>query len=303
MTKLAIICAAGLDNFLQWAAYLPGDIEAKVFPIRTQQDIEAAVAWGDVLWFEWANEVAIAGTQITLRKPAIVRLHSYEAFGNMPSQITWTAVNSLVYVADHVREIAERYNHIPPHVRTAVIPNGVDLETIPDLNPGPGHDIAVVGGISHKKSPELVLQIASMLTAEYRIHWAGAFQDLRYEVYLKHMAKTMKLENRVKFYGHVTDMNEFWKGKNYLLQTSVHEGHSLAILEAMARNIRPVIHSYYGAREQYYHDWLFESCQEAADMIASPAYGGAYRECIVPNGWTLQNQAARIHEVIQEAMR
>lgn len=320
---LSIICAAGLDNFLAWAPRLKDEYDVRVFAVRTVDEIEAALLWGDILWYEWCNEVAVAGTQrqyfgsgfdkVTntvygrIHKPTIVRLHSYEAFTDMPNKVSWEEVNALVYVAPHIREIAERYNHVLKSISANVveIPNGVDVDAIPNLNPGPGRNIAVVGGISHKKAPEMVLQIMDSLVTnhggDYYLHWAGEFQDPRYEVYLRHMVKVLKLENRVTFYGHVVDMEKYWLGKNYLLHTSIHEGHSYAIMEAMARNIRPIIHNYYGAEEQYPSWTRFLTVGEAADMVLAPdrvSLEYSYRNSVIAMGWTLDDQVEQIRHLL-----
>ena len=325
--KLAIICAPGLDTFLAWAPRLADEYEVS---IHSNGKIPLDVVNSDVIWLEWANEFAVEITRMIVervcpfdkidpdnRPKVVVRLHSYEAFTNMPGQIRLYVVDHLVCVADHVREINQKYNPnvLRDSIDTTVIPNGVDVDNIEPLNPGPGFNIAVVSSINHKKNPALVLQIAHELVKknrEYMVHWAGVFQDPRYEVYLKHMVKEMGLEYNVKFYGHVDDMEAFWHNKNYLLHTSIHEGHSYAIMEAMARGIKPVIHNYYGASEQYPEKLLFNTVAEAVEMMPwgvfcfpsgafSPriAYRSKeYRKQVERSGWTLDNQVKAIREML-----
>ncbi len=314
---LSIICAPGLDNFLAWAPRLKGEYEVSIHADGTAPH---TVANSDIIWLEWANETAVQLTRMMAqgvhpfdmteqeaRPKVVVRLHSYEAFTNMPGMIDWSVVDHLAYVADHVREIAEEYNPFLANTgcRCTIIPNGVELDSIEHLDPGPGFDIAVVGSINHKKNPAMALQVIQELIEEYdsrfRLHWAGAFQDPRYEVYLSHMVELMELEDHVKFYGHVDDMDSFWRGKNYLLHTSVHEGHSYAIMEAMARGIQPVIHNYYGADRQYREEWLFDSARFAAEKIA---FGEnchrrfPSRPWVEEKGWTLDDQVANIRKLL-----
>ena len=189
-------------------------------------------------------------------------------------------------------------NHVPECV---VIPNGVDMVNIPYLDLRPGFNIAVVGGISHKKNPAMVLQILSELGKRFYVHWAGAFQEPRYELYLKHMIKEMNLTENVIFYGHVSDMNEFWKDKNYLLSTSVWEAHNYSIMEAMARGIMPVIHNFPGADRLYKVDWLFNDISKAVSMIKKGMFYldyVQYRDYVIEKGWTLDNQVNKIKKML-----
>jgi glycosyltransferase involved in cell wall biosynthesis len=48
----------------------------------------------------------------------------------------------------------------------------------------------------------MMLQIIKKLVEKdkrYKLHIAGDFQELRYQIYLKHMVKEMNLENNVIF--------------------------------------------------------------------------------------------------------
>lgn len=303
--KLAVICAAGLDNFLAWTDRIDTH-EVRRFIISSQDELTIALEWGDLIFLEWCNELAIAATRLFAKqmrtKTVIIRLHSYEAFTDMPEQIVWNVVDRLAFVADHVRDITMLYHgDAVKNVEQLVIPNGIDIETIPFLNPDPGYDIAVVGSINYKKEPPLVLQVLKELVDDYEkyhLHWAGAFQDARYDIYLQHMVKEMGLEKNITFYGHVSDMDSFWRGKHYLLHTSVHEGHSYAIMEAMARGISPVIHNYYGARQQYPEPLLFNTVAEAAAKIRMNPQGKQYRDHVIASGWTLDRQVTHIQDML-----
>lgn len=307
MKKLAIIYLQGLDSFLKWSTRLGPDYEVRLFAVTTQEEINSAIAWGDVIFFEWANEAAIYGLEHLLYQPKksiVLRLHSYEALSGYVPQIAWRNVDRTIFVADHVRQICHSQADITPMGdNTVIIPNGVDVDTIPALNPGPGFEIASVGGISNKKNPSLMLQIIRKLVdidKRYRLHVAGEFQELRYEIYLKYMVDEMGLKDNVIFYGYVSDMDTFWPGKNYLLHTSVHEGHCVSIIEAMARGIRPVIHNFYGARGQYPESLLYETIDTAVNMIQDVGQKNFYRQYVIDHNWTLTAQAAAIRNELDK---
>ena len=120
------------------------------------------------------------------------------------------------------------------------------------------------------------------------------------------MIKEMGLQDNVIFHGWIDDMEGFWGDINYLLHTSLHEGHSLAITEAMARGIKPIIHNFRGARELYSVEdsslrILFNTVEQAADKIMTESYHSEwYRSWVIEKGWTLENQVEQIKEVINE---
>jgi len=298
--RVAIICLPGLDGFLQWAERLGPCYEARVFLVSSLDDIKRAVEWCDIAFFEWANESAISGVPHALHanKKTVVRMHSYEAFAGYLAQIPLTQVDRVILVGGHFRTIVNFEG-----VNTEVIPNGVDLNTIPLLSPDPGFEIAAVGAVSYKKNPAMLLQIIEKLVrhdSRYRLHIAGEIQDPRFGLYLKQTVDKMGLEENVLFYGHVPDMNEFYRGKNTLLHSSLQEGHCVSIIEAMARGIPPVIHSFYGAEHQYDDDMLYLTVDEAVEMIIGQEgglTGGYCRDYVERHGWTLQSQTESFRKV------
>jgi len=313
-TKLAILCLPGLDNFLQWADHptITENFEVKKFMCHDNVGLEDALKWpgkDGIVWLEWCNElavIALGNPSVKLNAKTVVRLHSYEVFTPFPSQVNWNAVDKVVFVAYHVLQMCQ--NNFPNmksiiHNSGITIPNGVDMNVEQCGNPE-SSDIAVVGSINYKKAPEMILQIANLLPEEMVIHWAGNFQDARYELYLKHMVKEMGIENRVKFYGHVDDMSDFWKNKRCLLHTTLHEGHCVSVLEAMARGIQPIVHNFWGAKEQYKVSlkggaWLFGSIREAARMILSnDVMNTSFKHDLESKGWTLDAQADSICKML-----
>jgi glycosyltransferase involved in cell wall biosynthesis len=319
MKKLAVICAKGLDNFLDWIEPLKPFYDVRLFPVTNEQELNEATLWAGpkgILWLEWCNDVAVYVTNQARKsmwdsRRIIIRLHSYEVFERYPKQVAWDKVNDIVFVADHVKDIfTELQGKLPDKVKTHVIPNGVDIDNIKLVEDRDPHQIAVVGSINYKKNPQMVLQIINQLTiirGAYKIEWAGAYQDLRYKVYLENMLKEMGIEYAVKFYGHIEDMNAFWQGKGALLHTSIHEGHSYAIMEAMARGIPVFIHNFRGARDLYPAHQTFNSVQEAVEEIIDflnyegmpPLEGQKARNYVIKKGWTLKAQVENIKAMLE----
>jgi len=307
MKKVSVICMSGLDNFIDNIIDgLSDDYMVRKFIVKTEQDIYNAIDYGQIIFLEWANQSAVIATNYEgiKDKKVIVRLHSYEIFTDFPKQINWSVVDRLIFVAPHIREILNELSPgIVDKVKSEVIYNGLDIDKIPFKEREPGHNIAWVGFINYKKNPQMALQIMKKLVdsdKRYILHIAGSYQDLRYKIYLKHMIKEMGLEDNVKFYGWIDDMEGFWKDKNYLLHTSIHESFGYGIFEAMVRGIKPVIHNFRGAKDLYPRNVIFNTVEEAADEIMNGEYySKMYRDWVIDKGWTLENQLENIKKVIE----
>lgn len=318
MKRITFFCMKGLETFIDPIvnALDKSDdyVVNKQYLVMNAPDLKQrmadAIQWGDIIWFEWANEMAIGGTNEKIfpmieKRKVIVRLHSYEALSDTPLQVVWKNVDRLVYVAPHIRDIVNDYL-LEPDVKTIIIPNGVSLNKFrPAQKRASLFDIAWVGFINHKKNPSMMLIIMDILVKSdnrFKLHVAGAFQDRRFEIYLKHMIKEMKLQDNVIFYGHVTDVNKWLNDKHTLLSTSIHEGHNYVIMEAMAKGIIPVIHRFKGADSLYRSTWLFNTVQEAVKRIHDAQYVNrdGLRDYINEHGWTFSNQMKQIREVIDD---
>ncbi|MBA7563953.1 hypothetical protein ES708_05615 [subsurface metagenome] len=308
MKKISFICMAGLDQFIDPIVEgLSNDYIIRKFVVKTQQEIHNAIDWADIIWLEWCNETAIIGTNYggIKGKKVIIRLHRYEAFTNFPSQIIWKNVNCLILVAPHMITVLEGIiPDIKKKVKIKIVYNGIDLDKIPLQKREAGFNIACVGFINYRKNPVMALQILKKLAdinKRYKLHMAGLSQDNCLQAYMNYMVDEMNLQNNIKFYGWVDNIQDFWKDKNYLLHTSIHESFGYAVFEGMARGAKPIVHNFRGAKELYPKEAIFNIIDEAADKIMSKDYNSSeYRDWIIKKGWTLENQLAQIKQITKE---
>jgi len=304
--KLAIFCLPNIDNFIKDIAEILSNIyKVKLVVTTDSKQIVEAYNWADIIWLEWANEMAvqITGRMNKAGKRVICRLHSYEALSTYPEKMNWQNVDILILVAEHMREILEIYHNdtyrkISNMIR--IIPNGIDLNKFVFKNRTPGFDIAVVAHISHKKDPAAWLQVAGMLKKidrRYVLHIAGEFQELRYANYFRHFIEDADLERNIKLYGFVKDINAFLENKNYLLSTSIHESFGYNIAEAMARGIKPIIHNYSGSKEQWPAELVYSFIDEIPAMLENEYSSEKYRS-FVENKFSIEKQIKNIVEVL-----
>ncbi|ABR30380.1 glycosyltransferase [Thermosipho melanesiensis] len=303
--KIAFICLDGLDNFIDdIIVALSDEYWSRKFVISDKLEIYKAIDWGDIIWFEWANNVAILGSNFEglSNKPAIIRLHSYEALGDYPKKINWKNIDKLIFVSEHIKDILKI--HIPNIeniVDIDIINNGINLENTKFSEKNKGFNIGVVANISHKKNPSMMLQIIKKLVeidSKYKLHIAGEHLELRYMIYFQHMIKEMGLENNIIFYGFIEDINEWLEDKNYILSTSIHEGHPLNIIESMAMGIKPVIHNYFGSKKQWPNELIFNTIDEAVDIILEEDYDSRKYRTFVEKNYDFKKEILRIKNLI-----
>jgi len=264
--------------------------EVQFFPEADQnpEKLVDALKWCQIAWFEWANGPVVAATQLPKTCRLICRLHRYEAYSDSPRHIDWDKVDDLIFVSSGV--LAAFKQRLEPEIeartKVHVIPNLVDPRRFPFLGQRPkGFDLAWIGRLHSDKNPALVLQImATLVRADrrYRCFMVGREQDPVLALYLKSMIKELNLEDHLVFQGFIKDVGPWLRNKHYLLNTSLVEGHPVAVMEAMLLGLKPIIHNFCGgAKELFPPELIFNTVEEAIRLILEENYNPlAYRQFI-----------------------
>lgn len=306
MKKVAWVCRKNFETFsLDLVKGLGKWFDVRLFLVNNPSEVDRAIDWADIVWFEWANETFLYGASKVGKKPCIVRLHHYEALRNgdfHPGKLPWDVPKSIVLVADHLKTILQdRVPEFPIH-KTNVIFNGLDFEKYQFTERDTGNQIGIVGQIGYRKEPVMWFQIIAKLPF-HEFHVAGKWDvsDARYLYYIRHIMKEMDVEKRVELHGQVDDIPGFWSNKQYLLSTSPHESFGYGIAEAMAMGVKPIIHNFYGAEDIYPKEFLWNTIDEAVEMIMSDEYDSMkYRKAV--EKYSLGKQIKATKKVIQRAL-
>jgi glycosyltransferase involved in cell wall biosynthesis len=305
--KIVVLCLPGLETFLdEIVNFLEIEYEVKTCYVHNQQEIESAVQGADVVWLEWANELAINITNhktLLDNKQVICRLYSYEALTCFAEKIRWERIDDLIFVAGHVKEIVlHQVPALPDRVKNIhIVPNGINLKKFPFKDRVRGKNLAFLGNINFKKGPMLLLHAFRELVQTDKGHHlfiAGEFQEPRYRFYFNQMIKEMGIEENVRIDGWVKDVTSWLDDKDYIVCTSVLEGHPVGVMEAMACGLKPVIHNYVGARGSYPDQYIWNTIPEFVEMVTQGDFSPmAYRRFIETN-YSLEVQLEKVDKII-----
>jgi glycosyltransferase involved in cell wall biosynthesis len=154
--------------------------------------------------------------------------------------VRWT--NTVVTLSEGERQEALTRVHYPPE-RVALIRNGVRLE---DYQGGPGRSyrpglglpeeaelLVAVGGLRPQKNYPLLLLTVALLADRPRLRCAIAGEGPE-EPALRRLAEQLKVTDRVIFLLHREDVPALLSAADVFVMTSLYEGCSYALLEAMA---------------------------------------------------------------------
>ncbi|MEN3042007.1 MAG: glycosyltransferase, partial [Fervidobacterium sp.] len=143
--------------------------------------------------------------------------------------------------------------------------------------------------------------LSKKVDKRYKLHIAGRVfgspEGVRYFNYINYFAYQNQILENIMFYGFVDDINSFLEDKNYILSTSMHEGHPYNIMEAMARGIKPIIHNYHGSKEQWPNELIYNFVWEIEDMIKGDYDSNKYRSFVEEN-YSLEAQIRNICQIL-----
>ena len=310
MTKnIALIVQGNNDTFLPPVrAWFSSRFTVREISGDDTEGIREALAWADLTWVEWVQDVAVDVSKMARRGKLIMRLHSFEAYTSLPAAVDWRNVDALMVVSPHVADILSlRVPDIAEQTTLFVLPNCVDTDRfiLPEAKTRTGK-VAFVGQLRHTKNLPLVLQCfaaARERDPDLTLHLAGDHAGTELEVmelalYIDHMTHAMGLAHAVTLHGHVADMPGWLADKDALISASIRESFGFNIAEAMACGVRPAIHNFPGAGSIYPEELIFNTvAQCCAILMADTPSPQAVRGYAVQH-WPLALHEAKLAELV-----
>ena len=244
--------------------------------------------WADLAWFEWCDANIVGASRMPWRGPLICRLHSYEAFTDVPGQVNWANVAALVFVADHIRDLVlEKWPHIKSQTRVEVIPNGVSPEGLTWRDRGHGRRIGALGYLNHKKGAETLLELMR-LHRRYEWHIGGTFQDAHLAYWFKGAIEDLP---HVWYHGWVDAKDEWLDGLDYLVSPSIVESFGFSIAEGMLKGIKPLIRQRQGVEQMWPPECVWRSVGDFGKLLSGPYDSHRYRDWVLER-YSLEQQFA-----------
>lgn len=311
--RIAFIEQLGIGDgrFLDGLVAALGE-RAEVHHVETLSLAEAAEAatWADVVWLEWARELTVQATRrlpVLRDKPVVCRIHGHEVFGEDASRVDWSVVDRLVFVASHKRDLfLERHPELAG--RAVVLRNGVDagrFTVAPDKR-DTRHAVAI-GPLVYRKGHCLLLQFFHELVRRderFRLTIRGAPDDPRYAMALRTMIDELGLAGRVTLATErIDDLNGWLADKSHVVSFSLEESFHLALGEAMAAGLRPVIHAWREARYIWPEEHVFADLDGfLARMLDERFEPERYRGALFARGLDQATHVARTVDLIEELL-
>jgi Tfp pilus assembly protein PilF len=246
---------------------LSANNEIKRFKGDSVSQIDELMQWADIAWFEWCDQLLIEATKLGKTCKIICRLHSYEAFTNMPAHVDWSKVDKLILVNQNVAQVLDQLHNI--HVDREIIHNGVDLKrfTAPE-NKACGKKICSLGYINYKKNPALLLYCFKAIhnwDPEFEFYIAGQHQDPRIKIYMDHMLG--RLDIPVYLENWIDDVPAYLRDKDFVISTSLFESFHYSIAEGMASGVLPLVHAWPGSENIYPPEYLFDTPEDCVRLL------------------------------------
>ena len=307
LKKVVFFVKPGMDSFLEDIIEgVSNDYEVKKIVVKNYKEIDQWMAWADICWFEWCDELIIYGSKLELanEKRIVCRLHRYEAFSDYPSRVDWTKIDKVIFVSEHIRDVlANKVKNL--NDKCIVITNGINLEKFKFYQRDKGYNLAWIGYLNLRKNPMIVLQYFSELVkkdSRYHLYFAGSFQDAALMYYMKDMIIRLQIENNTHFDGFVDNdkISEWLKDKQYIVTGSIAEGHPVGVMEAMASGLKPILHYFPGIEKFYPREFIYYTLDDFNRAIDSNYDSNVYRKFIEEN-YSLEKQVEKIKVCINSA--
>ncbi len=269
----------------------------------------------DISWFEWCTEMVVEASKLPKVCKNIVRLHRFEAYNNWPSQVQWENIDMLITVGNSfVKEaLLKQVPDVENRTQLVTVPNGINFDKFKFIDKGfpsrdglqngtrrPGKNIACVGYLNMRKNPMLLLQCMQKLhyiDPEYKLFFAGTFQDAMLEQYIRHIVNALELTDAVFFDSWQADINSWLQDKDYIVSASIGESQGMGLLEGMACGLKAVIHNFPGASQIFPSEFLFNISEEFCEQILSNTYEPQRYRRFVEENYSLKKQLLKINEI------
>jgi len=256
---------------------------------KIEEWLRPQLDWADIVFVDWCQATAALYTLIdpgTTR--IIIRLHSFEAFNFWPHLVDWTRVDDVVFVSEHLRDLAKA---VLPQLaedgapRLWALDNAMDLYRYPKPKPAEARfNLGLVGVGAVAKDSRWAIEVLRHLRqhdARYQLLMIGSnLKDgtsaaaKQYGALLKQDLDELEPSGAVQRRGQTDDVPGALTEVGVILSSSVRESFHCGLVEGAASGAVPIVRDWpffagkpHGARTLFPADWVVADPQEAAKRI------------------------------------
>ncbi len=247
---------------------------------------KALAKWADYVFCEWALASAVWYTNhIDASTKLVVRIHQQEVIKQaqqFPPLMDMSRVKSVIFVADHMRELAQEKFNWKSH-RLVTIPNFVNTNNFwHPKNQVASKQIAIVGVVPYlHKRIDRALNVVEKLRKEDRefrlivkgklpkdIPWMKTHEKelVLYEKQFERIRNEELLRDGVIFSEH-GPLSQWYRDVGAILSPSNFETFHYSVAEGASSGALPVVWDWEGARQFYPEEWFVQSEDEAVERI------------------------------------
>ncbi|MFZ2098660.1 MAG: glycosyltransferase family 4 protein [Anaerolineales bacterium] len=235
-----------------------------------RHDLTDFMKKNEVVFFEWSSLLLVAATRLPKVCGMVTRLHRYEMY-EWVNHINWDHVDKIILVSQaKKREFVTKF----PDQEHKVIVSSPST-SLDKYSPKPkkfNGDIGILCNLTPRKRVyDFILNFYELnkTTDNFHLHIAGgmdpSFKDY-YEA-LQYIVRELNLQDKVTFYGNVTDTPNWYRKIDIFISNSYSEGLQVAPMEAMASGCFCLSHRWDGAEELLPPENLYFSGKELREKI------------------------------------
>lgn len=271
--KIVFIADGDIDFCIDIVKSLEKQYEVKLVYSKDEEDINEAIKWADLCWFEWCGNLLsyYSNLEILKHKKVIARLHLYELYISCLHTINWDSVDKIIFVAQWVKDAFTEKMDIDDN-KTLVIPNIFDVNPWRFCDKEKGFNIAVVGSVTCQKNIPTLIQFFYELykvNNKYKLYVATISNEEMIYNYVLNFIKKFNLQNNVFICGKIEHdkLSEWFEDKQYILSSAISESQGINILEGMACGLKPIINYFPGIECLYPEKYIYYTLKDFIKKI------------------------------------
>lgn len=240
--------------------------------------------WADLIWCEFAQQPFQFALNLAPEKRIIVRLHRIEVYNPYIYILNWSAVDMLIFSAQHVKDIfytklagakkpggGLKIDNKPRN--DMVLPTNVvnpKIFTFIQRDFKPPYNICLIGHVIEIKRIYDFIQWFKDLDARFRLFIVAQDADWK-SSYGASVKRLIEKDTRITLSSGMDKktLAEFMQQQDIIISHSREEGTHVSITEAMATGCYPLLSGWNGAAEVYPPEYVYHSPKEFNAKIES----------------------------------